>query len=58
MASWVTRWVVYDSPRKEKYLWVELGDVKHQALNSSGAGGGWSGVVRQSLAVSHGQDNT
>lgn len=53
LASWIQ---VYDSTGKVEYLWAELGDVKHQALNFPGAGSGWSGVVRQSLAVSHGQD--
>ncbi|KAF4796499.1 HGF activator [Turdus rufiventris] len=35
LASWIR---VYDSTGKEEYLWAELGDVKHQALNFPGAG--------------------
>lgn len=55
LASWITRWEVYDSPGKEKYLWAELVPV---GSCHPGDGSCWSGAVRQSLAVSHSQDNT
>lgn len=57
-ASWITSWKVYCSPGKEKDMWGEPGDTKHQALELAAADGGCFGVVRQSLAIALGQDST
>lgn len=58
LASRVTRWRVYVSLRKEKEVWIQPGDTRHQALCFSGVGVGCSGVVSLSLAISCDQDNT